>query len=694
MKALIMARSKSGSPLKITESRRISYNKSESKHDKCAEGVFGNVWREFYEYDEIYSKDTIASLSRDYPVGYSLPFNYAGNPTTELNDSLGSYVFGNGNPLQLDVIDFASTGGHLAAERTEKWSISLPEVTYTAGVDFVSPYQACTPTNCNIYTPEEDELRFIGLQDETGFDVELFQEKFTSFEWQIQSHTHKNDPDYSSILMETVRRLYFQHGLELDEIEKTAMFRRLGNGPLQSTTYNFGLLWEASQKDPFRWKGSTEAYYYLLPDLPLLPTDGLCERITQQLKAFCPNLNCLQANCSVHQQWMLAMGSLKFPLDPSQTTSTFLPDSENNEKCGEQCYLCEDHRMQSDDPLVKWNQKDISDLATILTIDPQASCCDLAVLCRKPCMEVFHHIQTLPLPLPEESIQSSDSSSRKRLVRTKYVDNDPQSFSPPGPCQHPGPCTTSSCWCFQNMVHCGRNCGCVHAHENCSRQRKGCSCHSTSSRSKRKCVEDSCQCIKAGRECHPELCKPCFSESINCRNIQLQQSVVKHTVVKPSQYGLGLFLLEKVYGNELICEYIGELVKEEYLVERDIINKHTGRNYIYGLNKLYCIDSARSGNPSRFINHAPGDQANCSVKILLVNEDHRIGVYTRRTLRAGTELTLDYGDQFFQNLDQDVSNHGFRKVAISPISMAKKQGRIPLNRSSTSVTDADSSDYT
>ncbi|KAL4252950.1 hypothetical protein ABKN59_003534 [Abortiporus biennis] len=660
MKALIMARSKSGSPLKITESRRISYNKSESKHDKCAEGVFGNVWREFYEYDEIYSKDTIASLSRDYPVGYSLPFNYAGNPTTDLNDSLGSYVFGNGNPLQLDVIDFASTGGHLAAERTKKWSISLPEVTYTAGVDFVSPYQACTPTNCNIYTPEEDELRFIGLQDETGFDVELFQEKFTSFEWQIQSHTHKNDPDYSSILMETVRRLYFQHGLELDEIEKTAMFRRLGNGPLQSTTYNFGLLWEASQKDPFRWKGSTEAYYYLLPDLPLLPTDGLCERITQQLKAFCPNLNCLQANCSVHQQWMLAMGSLKFPLDPSQTTSTFLPDSENNEKCGEQCYLCEDHRMQSDDPLIHkqavvtlrfyvaspvWRFSIIFKLFLFLFLKKAS---------KVPTLRLVNDWLELNM-----WIMIRSHSLLRGLVNT--LDH--------APLQAAG---VSKTWSIVD--------GTVGVFM------------------LMKTVQDNGKDALATarlREAKENASKIPVNVSKREGNAtQNYQSVVKHTVVKPSQYGLGLFLLEKVYGNELICEYIGELVKEEYLVERDIINKHTGRNYIYGLNKLYCIDSARSGNPSRFINHAPGDQANCSVKILLVNEDHRIGVYTRRTLRAGTELTLDYGDQFFQNLDQDVSNHGFRKVAISPISMAKKQGRIPLNRSSTSVTDADSSDYT
>ncbi|OSX63734.1 hypothetical protein POSPLADRAFT_1045952 [Postia placenta MAD-698-R-SB12] len=93
-------------------------------------------------------------------------------------------------------------------------------------------------------------------------------------------------------------------------------------------------------------------------------------------------------------------------------------------------------------------------------------------------------------------------------------------------------------------------------------------------------------------------------------------------------------------------EYVGELIYEPTFDSRGQLSEHRGRSYVYGLNGSLNIDSTYAGNEARFINHAPANTANCQVGIFLVNGDHRIGIYAKRTLVTGTELFLDYGPEF------------------------------------------------
>ncbi|KAH9481931.1 Histone-lysine N-methyltransferase EZH2 [Psilocybe cubensis] len=131
-----------------------------------------------------------------------------------------------------------------------------------------------------------------------------------------------------------------------------------------------------------------------------------------------------------------------------------------------------------------------------------------------------------------------------------------------------------------------------------------------------------------------------------CRNVGIQKGVFKATEVRESEWGLGLFLSEPAEEKELISEYVGEMIRPLTVESRNFHAEHRNRSYVFDLNPTYSLDGAYAGNQTRYMNHSV-KAANCHTRVMMVNGEHRIGVYAARRIEEGEELLIDYGIHFW-----------------------------------------------
>ena len=101
-----------------------------------------------------------------------------------------------------------------------------------------------------------------------------------------------------------------------------------------------------------------------------------------------------------------------------------------------------------------------------------------------------------------------------------------------------------------------------------------------------------------------------------------------------SHTGLGMFAEESIPRGMCIIEYTGRPVSEE---EQEA---NRGK-YLFWTGKDTMIDGNIRENKARYINHSCAP--NCEIYL----RNRRIFVFSKRTIKAGEELTYDYDTEYF-----------------------------------------------
>lgn len=117
-------------------------------------------------------------------------------------------------------------------------------------------------------------------------------------------------------------------------------------------------------------------------------------------------------------------------------------------------------------------------------------------------------------------------------------------------------------------------------------------------------------------------------------------------VARRSQiHGTGVFATAPIAKGERIIEYKGRRRTHGDVDSSDVGDAETGHTFLFTLNDEYVIDGDLDGGVARWINH--GCAPNCEAVLIEADGDDRrkdrIFIEAKKAIRAGEELTYDYG---------------------------------------------------
>jgi uncharacterized protein len=126
----------------------------------------------------------------------------------------------------------------------------------------------------------------------------------------------------------------------------------------------------------------------------------------------------------------------------------------------------------------------------------------------------------------------------------------------------------------------------------------------------------------------------------------------RRTIVRfiNEQVGFGLFAATCIASGKIVCEYAGYVCRYESIADH-------AYSYAYmveepnDLGLTLIVDSLQEGNDSRFINHSP--QSNLLSSCEFYNGHSHILLRSRRDIRAGEQLFLDYGKDYWSAAGKD-----------------------------------------
>jgi len=109
--------------------------------------------------------------------------------------------------------------------------------------------------------------------------------------------------------------------------------------------------------------------------------------------------------------------------------------------------------------------------------------------------------------------------------------------------------------------------------------------------------------------------------------------------VRRASSGLGLFAEENITKNQIVIEYTGDRISSDEADKR-------GGVYLFNVTKDLVIDGKGRRNKARYINHACKPNAEAEHD----DEEDRIYIRARKKIKAGEEVTYDYGKEYVEDM--------------------------------------------